>query len=375
MRIVQLVTGTPLFGGSDAHVRDLSIGLRARGHECIVMAGPPEGLLAEQLRGNGVTVLTIPALRKPIRPFADAISLFQVIRAFCEVQPDVVATHTAKAGFIGRIAARAIGVPVFFTPHGLSFVDRKSGDLIGFRLLLERMAARVGGEMIAVCDAERNIALRYLGSTGIRISTIRNGLPDCETTGEKGRGPVVITMIARFVRQKDHSTLVRALSTLKHLEWELRLAGTGPLLESIQQLVEECGLAPRVCFMNECHDTPRLLAESDIYVLSSNYEAFPISILEAMRAGIPVVATDTGGVREAVQGECNGFLVPPRDVSRLAERLCSLIRSAELRTSMGFQSRRRFTEEFEWRSMLDKTEALYANTVRNKMNCEMAPSR
>jgi glycosyltransferase involved in cell wall biosynthesis len=375
MRIVQLVTGTPLFGGSDAHVRDLSIGLRARGHECIVMAGPPEGLLAEQLRGNGVTVLTIPALRKPIRPFADAISLFQVIRALSEVQPDIVATHTAKAGFIGRIAARAIGVPVFFTPHGLSFVDRKSGDLIGFRLLLERMAARVGGEMIAVCDAERNIALRYLGSTGIRISTIRNGLPDCKTRGEKGRGPVVITMIARFVRQKDHATLVRALSTLNHLEWELRLAGTGPLLESIRQLVEECGLTPRVCFMHECRDTPRLLAESDIYVLSSNYEAFPISILEAMRAGIPVVATDTGGVREAVQDEYNGFLVPPRDVSRLAERLSALIRSAELRKSMGFQSRRRFTQEFEWRSMLDKTEALYASTLRNKMNCEMAPSR
>jgi glycosyltransferase involved in cell wall biosynthesis len=375
MRIVQLVTGTPLFGGSDAHVRDLSIGLRARGHECIVMAGPPEGQLAEQLRRNGVTVRTIPALRKPIRPFADAISLFQVIRALREVQPDIVATHTAKAGFIGRIAARAMGVPVFFTPHGLSFFDRKSGDLIGFRLLLEQMAARVGGEMIAVCDAERNTALRYLGSTGIRISTIRNGLPDCETRVEKSRGAVVITMIARFVRQKDHSTLVRALSTLNHLEWELRLAGTGPLLESIQQLVEECGLTPRVSFMHECHDTPRLLAESDIYVLSSNYEAFPISILEAMRAGIPVVATDTGGVREAVQDEVNGFLVPPRDVIRLAERLSSLIRSAELRERMGFQSRRRFTQEFEWRSMLDKTEALYANTLRNKTNCEMAPSR
>jgi glycosyltransferase involved in cell wall biosynthesis len=366
VRIVQLITGTPLFGGSDAHVRDLSIGLRERGHECIVMAGPPEGRLAEELRGHGVAVVTIPALRKPIRPFADAISLFQVIRALREVKPDIVATHTAKAGFIGRIAARAIRVPVFFTPHGLSFVDRKSGDLIGFRLLLEQMAARVGGEMIAVCDAERNIALRYLGSTGIRISTIRNGLPDYETKGKKRRGQVVITMIARFVRQKDHSTLVRALSTLNHLEWELRLAGTGPLLESVQRMVEECGLTSRVTFMNDCRDTPQLLAESDIYVLISNYEAFPISILEAMRTGIPVIATDTGGVGEAVQDECNGFLVPPGDVSRLAERLASLIRSAELRKNMGLQSRRRFTQEFEWRGMLDKTEKVYANALRNK---------
>lgn len=375
MRIVQLVTGTPLFGGSDAHVRDLSIGLRERGHECIVMAGPPEGRLAEQLRDHGVTVLTIPALRKPIRPLADAISLFQVICALREVQPDVVATHTAKAGFVGRVAARAIGVPFFFTPHGLSFVDRKSGDLIGFRLMLERIAAQLGGEMIAVCDAERNVALRYLGSTRIRISTIHNGLPDCETRLEKVQGPVVITMMARFVRQKDHSTLVRALSTLKHMEWELRLAGTGPLLQSIQHLVVESGIAQRVRFMNECRDTPRLLAESDIYALCSNYESFPISILEAMRAGLPVVATDTGGVREAVQDECNGFLVPPRDVRRLADRLTSLICSAELRKSMGTQSRRRFARLFEWRSMLDKTEALYANALRKKMTYEMASSR
>jgi glycosyltransferase involved in cell wall biosynthesis len=115
--------------------------------------------------------------------------------------------------------------------------------------------------------------------------------------------------------------------------------------------------------MDECGDTPGLLAESDIYALISNFEAFPISILEAMRAGIPVVATDTGGVREAVQDECNGFLVPPGDVSRLAERLSSLIRSAELRKSMGLQSRRRFTQEFEWRGMLDKTEAVYANVL------------
>jgi glycosyltransferase involved in cell wall biosynthesis len=79
-----------------------------------------------------------------------------------------------------------------------------------------------------------------------------------------------------------------------------------------------------------------------------------------------VVATDTGGVCEAVQDECNGFLVPPRDVKRLAERLASLIGSGELRKSMGFQSRRRFTQEFEWCGMLDKTEALYANALQNE---------
>jgi len=112
--------------------------------------------------------------------------------------------------------------------------------------------------------------------------------------------------------------------------------------------------------MNQCSDTPRLLAESNIFALITNWEAFPISILEAMRSGLPVIATDTGGVREAVEDEVNGFLVPCRDASWLAERLALLITSADLRQSMGSQVRRRFSQHFEWRSMLDKTEAIYA---------------
>lgn len=374
MRIVQLITGSSSFGGAEAHVRDLSIGLRARGHECIVMVGPPEGLLAEQLRQSGVPVIPIPALRKEIRPLADAVCFVQVMRALRKVQPDIIAAHTAKAGFIGRLAARLLRVPGFFTPHGLSFIDRESGKTIRFRLLLERLAARLGGEMIAVCEAERRLAGQFLKPQAAHISTIHHGLPDCHARGGKTQGSSVITMIARFDRQKDHAALVRALSALSHLEWELRLAGGGPLLESIQRLVEECGLTSRVTFLQQHRDTPGLLAASDIFVLSSHFEAFPISILEAMRAGLPVIATDTGGVCEAIEDEWNGFLIPAGDSSRLAERLALLLLSTELRQSMGARSRLRFSREFEWRRMLDKTEALYASALRKGIDRKAAPA-
>lgn len=373
MRIVQLITGSSSFGGAEAHVRDLSIGLRGRGHDCTVMVGPPEGALAEQLREAGVPVVPIPALRKPIRPVADAVCFAQVMRALRKARPEIVAAHTAKAGFIGRFAARRLGAPVFFTPHGLSFVDRERGTTIGFRLLLERLAARTGGQMIAVCEAERRLALQYLGSQAAPVVTIPHGLPDCETRGERSGGRAAIAMVARFDRQKDHATLVRALSSLRHLEWELRLAGSGPLLESIQRMVEERGLASRVTFLRQHRDTPGLLAASDIFVLASHFEAFPISILEAMRAGLPVIATDTGGVCEAVEEDWNGFLIPVGDSSRLAERLTLLLQSPELRKSMGMRSRLRFRRDFEWRRMLDRTEALYASALRNGIRCEMAP--
>jgi glycosyltransferase involved in cell wall biosynthesis len=363
MKIIQLITGTTTFGGAEAHVRDLAIGLRARGHECTVM-GPSHGLLVDQLRANNVPLVSIPALKKTIHPLWDLVSLFQVIIAARRLRPDIIATHTSKAGLVGRIAAKLIGVPSFFTPHGLSFVDRQNGKHIRFRLAMERLALRLGSTMIAVCEAEHKIAIDHLKIKESRIATIHNCLPDLHLRHKRNQGRVVITMIARFDVQKDHTTLFQALARLLHLEWELRLCGSGPMLSWAKALVQEYGLSSRVSFLNQCSEIPLLLAQSDIFTLITNWEAFPISILEAMRAGLPVIATDIGGVCEAVEDEVNGFLVHPRDPVQLAERLALLITSNGLRRNMGARSRRRFSQNFEWRAMLDKTEVLYATAAK-----------
>jgi glycosyltransferase involved in cell wall biosynthesis len=279
------------------------------------------------------------------------------------LRPDIIATHTSKAGLIGRVAARLMGIPSSFTPHGLSFVNRQDRKLIRFRLILERFALRLGSRMITVCEAERKLAIDHLRIKESEISTIYNCLPDLQMSHQRRQDRVVITMIARFDVQKDHATLFRALAGLLHLEWELCLGGSGPLLSSARTMAEAYGLSSRISFLQQCSDTPLLLAQSDIFALITNWEAFPISILEAMRAGLPVIATDTGGVSEAVEDEVNGFLVHPQDSAMLAERLALLITSSGLRRSMGSRSRHRFSHHFEWRSMLDKTEALYATAV------------
>ena len=206
MKIVQLITGSSSFGGAEAHVRDLAIGLRARGHDCIVM-GPREGLLSEQLRANGVPLILIPALKKPINPVWDMISLLQVVLALRRLRPDIVATHTAKAGFIGRIAPKLVDTPSVFTPHGLSFINRQCGRLIKSHLILEQLALRLGGKMIAVCDAERKLAVTHLRIKDADVSTIYNGLPDLQLRRERVKTGLVITMVARFDVQKDHATL------------------------------------------------------------------------------------------------------------------------------------------------------------------------
>jgi glycosyltransferase involved in cell wall biosynthesis len=363
MKVVQLLTGSPSFGGAEAHVRDLSIGLINRGHNCSVVAGGPEGLLHRQLRAKGVPVIIIPPLQKPLHPVKDMQSLLQLISILRRLKPDILATHTAKAGFIGRLAAKLLRIPCVFTPHGQSFIHRKHGHVIQHRLLLEILALKCGGTTIAVSEAERQLALSHLPMDRARISLIHNGIPDCSAERRVGGGPVRLTMVARFDHQKDHYTLLQALSTLKQFNWELRLAGTGPLLSSVKRFAEERGISSYVRFLGECCDVSGLLADTDIFVLTSNVESFPISILEAMRARLPVLATDTGGVREAVEDGDNGFLVAHGDSRTLAEKLSVLIKSPELRLKMGNSSRQRFLGNYEWKYMLDQTEALYARLL------------
>ena len=360
MKLVQLITGSPSFGGAEAHVRDLTIGLRSRGHSCSVVAGGPEGLFQRQMRAKGVEVIVIPPLQKPLHPVRDMESLLQLISVLRRLKPDILAAHTAKAGFLGRLAARLMGIPCVFTPHGQSFIDRKHGRLIRHRLLLETVALKCGATTIAVSEAERQLALEYLRMDDSQISLIHNGIPDCAPERRAGNGRVRLTMVARFDHQKDHITLLRALAALNQFRWELRLAGTGPLLGTVQEIADQSGISSRVRFLGECSDVSGLLADTDIFLLISNAEAFPISILEAMRAALPVVATDTGGICEAVHDGENGFLVPHADSTTLAEKLAILIQSPELRLTMGDSSRQRFLNNYEWNSMLDQTEALYA---------------
>jgi glycosyltransferase involved in cell wall biosynthesis len=358
MKVVQLITGSVSFGGAEAHVRDLTLGLIGLGHTCSVIVGGPDGLLGRQLRAQGVPVFVVPPLQKALDPIRDVDSLFQLTSLLRRLKPDILATHTAKAGFIGRLVAKFIGIPCVFTPHGQSYVNRGNGQVIQHRLLLERLALRTGATTILVSEAERQLATAHLRMDDRRVTVIHNGIPDRTPSPRNPNGPVRLTMVARFDHQKDH-TFLKGLSELVEFDWEVTLAGTGPLLPAVKSLARDCGISSRVHFVGESADVPGLLADSDVFVLISNLEAFPISILEAMRAALPVVATDTGGIREALIDGENGFLVARADSRDVTEKLALLIDSPDLRSRMGRSSRTRFLEKYQWTEMLNKTEALY----------------
>jgi glycosyltransferase involved in cell wall biosynthesis len=171
-------------------------------------------------------------------------------------------------------------------------------------------------------------------------------------------------MVARFAPQKDHDTLFRALAEVLDLEWELDLVGTGPDEETVRRRADQLGLSGRIRFLGMREDVPELVAASQVYLLISHWEGFPRSILEALRAGLPVVATDVGGVREAVLDGVTGFLAPENDDALLATRLRTLLSEPALRARMGAASRSHYEAHFTFDRLVEEALAVYESVLR-----------
>ena len=216
-----------------------------------------------------------------------------------------------------------------------------------------------------MCDSDRDLAIAAGISTPDRFVTIHNAMPDVDARlrADPGSEPPHLLMVARFAAQKDHETLFHGLSTLLDLEWTLDLVGTGPREEACRELARTLGLAERVRFLGMREDVPELMAACQVYLLISHWEGFPRSILEALRAGLPVVATNVGGVREAVIDDVTGFLAPEGDREFLAAKLRHMIEAPSLRVAMGEAARRHYERHFTFDRLVEETLALYGSLV------------
>lgn len=367
LRIAQLITGSEFTGGAETHLRDLVLGLRSHGHDCTLLVGPPNKSLWVQLRQNGIPVRVIKSLRKPLHPVRDSVALAEIVRELVSLRPDLLAIHTAKSGFLGRFAAAMLRIPCVFTPHGCSIIDRNNGRTSRLFLTLEYLAGHLGNTTITVCNHEERLAAESGIVNARNLRMVHNGIPDVAAIAKPDAEPVVITMVARFDPPKDHVTLLRAVSALKECRWTLRLAGSGALLGSAKELAVRLGVQRRVDFIGETSKIPGLLADSQIFVLTSKVEAFPISILEAMRAGLPVVASDVGGISEAILDGETGFLIPSGDDRALSERLALLLQSPGLRAALGNNARRRYLGHFTADAMVTRTMDIYAAAVTRRI--------
>lgn len=364
MKIVSIITRADAIGGATVHVRDLARGIEDCGHRVIVLIGG-RGEVLEDFASCGVKYQSLAWLGRSIHPIKDVLAVAELVRVLVELKPDLVCTHTAKAGFVGRVACALLRIPALYTPHGWSIGGRISQKRSRIFRLLERGAAPLAVSIINVSQAERELARRHRIAPDHKLAVIYNGVPDVAPAlrARPALAPPHILMIARFEPPKDHETLLAAVALLKDLPWTLELLGTGPRLAQTRILANSLGLSSRIEFTATGASVPDRLALSQLLVLSSRSEGFPLSVLEGMRAGLPVVGSDAGGIKEAVVDGETGFVVDAANPRALADRLKPLIMDGALREKFGLAGRRRYEERFTFELMLEQTLSLYHSVL------------
>lgn len=365
MKIAYIITLADHYGGAQIHVRDMSSWVKSNGHIPIVLAGT-YGKIARDIQRNGIPFYHINGLNRPIHPLNDIRAFINLRRTLKEHRPDIVSCHSSKAGIIGRLAAWSLGLPVIFTAHGWSFSNGISWRKKFVFRALERLCARFCDHIITVCHFDRSLALEQKIIDSRRISTIHNGMPYLPPLqGKPQNATPQIVMVARFSRQKDHKTLLQALALIKDKAWHLNLIGAGDDMP-YRVMSRDFGIADKITFHGERADVPQFIQTQDIFLLISHWEGFSRSIIEAMRASLPVIASNTAGTPESVSQGQTGYIVPEKCPRILAAAISALLAAPHRQERMGYFGRKRFEKHFTFDMMAIKTMAIYQNVLETR---------
>ena len=307
-------------------------------------------------------------LVRRVAPASDARATGRLRRAVRAFRPDVVHTHSSKAGVVGRLAASLEGVPaIVHSIHGFGFTPLQPAPVRALFFAAEKLAARWTHHFIAVSRRNLELGLELGLYRPKRVSLIRSGI-DLERFRAGGdtaqvrrrlgvpEGAPLVTQVGNFKPQKAPLDFVRAAAAIAaHVpEAWFVMVGDGVLRRSAERLARQLGLAGRLLFPGWWQDIPGLLSATEVSVLSSRHEGLPRVLIEAAACSRPVLATRVGGVPEAVEDGTNGYLVPPGDPEALAGRWTELLENAELRQSFGLAGRRLVEERFGLDVMMDK---------------------
>lgn len=341
-----LLLTQPPDGGVFQHVSQLAEGLAARGHEPVV----------ETL---GMVRAVSPAA--DLRAVAAAAGLVRRLR------PALVHAHSSKAGAVARLARAAHPrTPLVYTPHGYAFAGwfENPAERRRYRLA-ERALAPLATRVLCVCEAERRLAAE-VGPSG-RTDVVHNGIGapapapvHPEVAELASRGPV-IGVVTLLRPGKGIETLIDALPAVlaTHPTASVAIAGDGPDRGALEERARAAGVDQAVRFLGETAGPMALLHGADLFVSASWAESFPYNVLEAMAAGLPVVATDVGGTAEAVEHERTGLVVPARDPDALSGAIAALIADPAQGTRFGKAGRQRVEERFGLERMIEGTLAVY----------------
>lgn len=358
MKLLYFITRSE-WGGAQAHLFELIKYEHTLGNEVVVLVGD-EGVFTEKVRQlNNVKLYVLKNMVHQINPIKDIQATIEVGKIYKEEQPDVIHLHSSKAGAIGRLAKNKGKAKVIFTAHGWAFTENVNERKRKIYRNVEKFLMKYTDRVICVSKYDYNLGVKMNVISPDNALVVYNG---CEIPTEirpfQAKDQLTILMVARFSHPKDQEMLVKAVKNMKNqAQVTVSLVGDGELLAGCKELVEELGMEESVNFLGYQEDVDRYLNEADIFCLTSNYEGLPISIIEAMRLCLPVVATNVGGIPELVSTE-NGFLVERKDYLKLAENLDKMI-DDNLLESLGLKSYEKAKSLFSIEEMFERTHAEY----------------
>ncbi len=341
-----------------------------RGHEVGIMSRPG-GWLSKRADELGVAYFENPHIDNSLNPlklWRAGRSLTQAVDRF---KPDLVSCHSTIAGLVGRFTLRG-RIPTIFTAHGWGFAPGIPQPRRVVVALLERFAAHHATSIVCVSDYDKELALSHGVGTPTKVTSIHNGVEEIASVVVPPRNDGVESLVqalfvGRLVNQKDPLLLINAVAALPETVLEklhLTIVGDGPLENPTRELIAQHGLESTVSITPklERRDLFQKYSSSDLFILTSNWEGLPRSILEAMAHGLPVIATDVGGVSEAI-GDDAGLLVPRGHQSALTQALKRLITDASLRKQMGDAGGAKTLGEFSLKRMCEQTHEVYKRLV------------
>jgi glycosyltransferase involved in cell wall biosynthesis len=379
-------------GGPARHAVILSERLAAKGFDTLLVHGTPaadEGSFEGLLTSRAVRAVRVPGLGRRVNAAGDLVAFWHLLRLLFREAPDILHTHTAKAGAIGRVAGTLYNVTrsrerrciLVHTFHGNVLSGYFGAIGTAASRSVERMLGRLTDRIVTVSERQRDeIVDRFQIGSAPNVSVVPLGLDldelvDIDTPDRRLRielgwesADFVVGYVGRLVSIKNLGMLISAFAMFgrTHPNARLLVVGDGELRRTLERQAQDLGVQPLTRFLGWRHDLPRVYGAMDVVALTSRNEGTPVALIEALAAGVPVIATDVGGVADVVRPNETGLLIPTDDASSLACALRRLADDAAERRTMGQRGRRDVANRFGAERLVADVAAMYDQLLRER---------
>ena len=369
MKILHVITELDNMYGAQRHLVECVKDHIVKGHTCKIIAGKL-GVASNQLSNYAVEINCISALRNSYFFINDLKAIKRIITEIDSFKPDIVISHSSKAGIIARIACYKRKVPNLFTVHGWSFEKGTPTLQYLFGYTIEYLMKGISDKYFCVSE--------HTGAFGqSKIGIEKNKMLVCPNIHE--RKALIspnnniyhnVLMVAGFRKQKDHHTAIKAfnkiVNVLNRKNIHITLIGDGPERKHILNLVKQYNLEVFVSLAGETTEIDKYYKSCDLVILPTHYEGLPIALIEAMQYAKPIIATNVGGVSEIVQDGYNGNLIEKNDYNTLADQIVHYYDN-NLFNEMGNNAIKVYADKFSYESICVKMNDIINNLPSNSI--------